>query len=79
MIADKADIVLLLVLWYCHKRGREVRLAKEQHNTHGIRDEDRFEELDDDDTSDAGSSASGSKKRDRRQHGSDGPGDKIEL
>ncbi|KAI9791298.1 MAG: hypothetical protein M1816_004079 [Peltula sp. TS41687] len=37
--------VLLLALWYCHKRGREVRLAKEGE----IKDQDRFEELDDDD------------------------------
>lgn len=25
-------IVLLLILWYCHKRGREVRLEREAAN-----------------------------------------------
>jgi len=37
-------IVLLFVLWYCHKRGREVRLGKEQT----VDGSDRVEELPDD-------------------------------
>jgi hypothetical protein len=28
--ADTSDLVLLFVLWYCHKRGREVRLENER-------------------------------------------------
>lgn len=27
--ADEDDLVLMFVFWYCHKRGKEVRLAKE--------------------------------------------------
>lgn len=44
--------VLLLVFWYCHKRGREVRLAKERLAAGEVDDSHRFEELDDDDTDD---------------------------
>ncbi|KAJ6786599.1 hypothetical protein PWT90_04679 [Aphanocladium album] len=41
--------LLLFVLWYCYKRGREVRLEREKtENT--IEDADRFEELPDDPT-----------------------------
>jgi hypothetical protein len=45
------DTVLLFVLWYCHKRGRETRLAKEKFDSDGkpIADGDRFEELSSDD------------------------------
>jgi hypothetical protein len=28
-VADMVATVLMFVFWYCHKRGREVRLAKE--------------------------------------------------
>jgi hypothetical protein len=45
------ESVLLLVFWYCHKRGREVRLAKEK----AAEDDHRFEELDDDDDDDGDS------------------------
>lgn len=45
-----ADLVLLLVFWYCHKRGKEVRLAKERAAAGEIDDSHRFEELDDDDS-----------------------------
>lgn len=68
-VADKDFVAaLLLALWYCHKRGREVRLAKEKLAAGEIRDEDRFEELDDDDSSDgtfspASGTHSGSRKR----------------
>ncbi|KAI9824309.1 MAG: hypothetical protein M1826_007406 [Phylliscum demangeonii] len=54
--------VLLLVFWYCHKRGREVRLAKEKTTAseggraHGLRDDGRVEELEDDYTTDGASS-----------------------
>lgn len=44
--------VLLLVFWYCHKRGREVRLAKERLAAGEVDDSHRFEELDDNDTED---------------------------
>lgn len=37
-------VVLLFVLWYCHKRGREVRLESQQTVDGG----DRIEELEDD-------------------------------
>ena len=49
--ADSGTIVLLFVLWYCHKRGRETRLAKEKFDSDGkpIADGDRFEELSSDD------------------------------
>ena len=42
-------VVLLLALWYFHKRGREVRLAKEQAASGNIDGTWRIEELDDDD------------------------------
>lgn len=42
-------IVLLFVLWYCYKRGRDVRLEREKTET-TINDNDRFEELPDDPT-----------------------------
>jgi hypothetical protein len=39
----------MFVLWYCHKRGREVRLEKQQSDAAaGIDDGDRIEELPDD-------------------------------
>lgn len=39
----------MFVLWYCHKRGREVRLEKEKLEAEvGIDDADRIEELPDD-------------------------------
>lgn len=37
----------MFVLWYCHKRGREVRLAQEAAGG-DIGDDERFEELPDD-------------------------------
>lgn len=42
--------VLLLVLWYCHKRGREVRLERENSERNGppIDGAARVEELPDD-------------------------------
>ena len=36
----------MTVLWYCHKRGKEVRLEKEASQK--LEDEDRVEELPDD-------------------------------
>jgi len=39
--------VLLFVLWYCHKRGREVRLEKEDA-ANAVDGSDRIEELPDD-------------------------------
>ncbi|KAI9821402.1 MAG: hypothetical protein M1832_003409 [Thelocarpon impressellum] len=44
--------VLLFVFWYCHKRGREVRLAQEKLDAEGVSgldDDDRFTELSSDD------------------------------
>ena len=39
----------MFVLWYCHKRGREVRLEKEKSETDlPIDGSDRIEELPDD-------------------------------
>ncbi|EGX92770.1 hypothetical protein CCM_04143 [Cordyceps militaris CM01] len=43
--------LLLFVLWYCYKRGRETRLEREKSENdenEAIRDSDRFEELPDD-------------------------------
>ena len=31
-----ASAVLMFVFWYCHKRGKEVRLAKEKEGTEGV-------------------------------------------
>ena len=42
-------VVLMFVLWYCHKRGREVRLEKEDKEK-PIADSDLVEELPDDPT-----------------------------
>lgn len=39
------SLVLMFVLWYCHKRGREVRLEKEKAATAEM--EGRVEELSD--------------------------------
>lgn len=39
--------MLLFVLWYCHKRGREVRLEREK-SADGVSGKDRVEELPDD-------------------------------
>lgn len=42
-------VVLMFVLWYCHKRGREVRLEKEKSDAEApIDGSDRIEELPDD-------------------------------
>jgi hypothetical protein len=42
-------IVLLFVLWYCHKRGRETRLEKEKSEAgEPVEAGDRVEELPDD-------------------------------
>lgn len=42
-------VVLMFVLWYCHKRGREVRLEKEKADAETpIDGSDRIEELPDD-------------------------------
>ncbi|KAH6895287.1 hypothetical protein B0T10DRAFT_212076 [Thelonectria olida] len=44
-----ALFLLMFVLWYCHKRGREVRLEKQRSDAEaGIDDGDRIEELPDD-------------------------------
>lgn len=44
--------VLLLAMWYCHKRGREVRLARERAAQGSIDGGDRIQELEDDDDDD---------------------------
>lgn len=42
-------VVLLFVLWYCYKRGREVRLEREKTDAEApIDGADRVEELPDD-------------------------------
>lgn len=41
--------MLLFVLWYCYKRGRETRLEREK-TENKIDDSERFEELPDDPT-----------------------------
>lgn len=41
--------VLMFVLWYCHKRGREVRLEREK-STSAVEAGSRIEELSDDDS-----------------------------
>jgi hypothetical protein len=42
-------VVLLYVLWYCHKRGRETRLEKEKSQAgESVEAGDRVEELPDD-------------------------------
>lgn len=49
VIWSLALFLLLFVLWYCHKRGREVRLDKEGKEKVGVVDgRDRVEELPDD-------------------------------
>lgn len=48
-VANIFTIVLLFVLWYCHKRGREVRLERERiANGNGEGSSGRVEELSDD-------------------------------
>ncbi|KJZ78005.1 hypothetical protein HIM_02642 [Hirsutella minnesotensis 3608] len=47
VIWSVALTLLLFVLWYCHKRGREVRLERERSET-AIDGSDRIEELPDD-------------------------------
>lgn len=42
------NLVLMFVLWYCHKRGREVRLEKEKSDAAEM--EGRVEELSDADS-----------------------------
>ena len=42
------DAVLMFVLWYCYKRGREVRLEQEKNGGEPIDGSDRIEELPDD-------------------------------
>lgn len=44
-------IVLLVVLWYCYKRGREERLLREEAEAKA--DGERIEELPDDDAAEA--------------------------
>ena len=39
--------MLLFVLWYCHKRGRETRIERERTES-AVDGEDRVEELPDD-------------------------------
>lgn len=46
-VLTSSQPVLLFVLWYCHKRGREVRLEKEASENE-IDGGDRIEELPDD-------------------------------
>jgi hypothetical protein len=41
------SLVLMLMLWYCYKRGREVRLEREKTES-AIDGSDRIEELPDD-------------------------------
>lgn len=41
--------MLLFVLWYCHKRGREVRLEKEK-SASAVEAGSRIEELSDNDS-----------------------------
>lgn len=41
--------VLMFVLWYCHKRGREVRLERER-STSAVEAGSRIEELSDGDS-----------------------------
>ncbi|KAK5657738.1 hypothetical protein OQA88_2811 [Cercophora sp. LCS_1] len=51
VIWSLALFLLLFVLWYCHKRGREVRLEKEKSEAEaavGVVDGERIEELPDD-------------------------------
>ncbi|KAK3353507.1 hypothetical protein B0T25DRAFT_213470 [Lasiosphaeria hispida] len=51
VIWSLALFLLLFVLWYCHKRGREVRLEKEKTEGGSVVDgADRIEELPDDPT-----------------------------
>jgi hypothetical protein len=40
--------VLLFVFWYCHKRGREVRLEKEENARNTVESDGRIVELEDD-------------------------------
>jgi hypothetical protein len=40
--------VLMFVLWYCYKRGKEVRLEKEKEAQGVVDGADRIEELPDD-------------------------------
>ena len=48
VIWSLALFLLLFVLWYCHKRGREVRLEKEKSEVGVVDGADRIEELPDD-------------------------------
>lgn len=49
VIWSLALFLLLFVLWYCHKRGREVRLEREKSEAGGVVDgAERIEELPDD-------------------------------
>lgn len=48
-ITDNSLPVLMFVLWYCHKRGREVRLEKEK-STSAVEAGSRIEELSDGDS-----------------------------
>jgi hypothetical protein len=43
-------LVLLVVLWYCYKRGREERMLREEAGEGAEVDDHRFEELSDDST-----------------------------
>lgn len=64
-----ALFLLMFVLWYCHKRGREVRLGKEGQP---IEAGDRIEELDDDPALEGPqrSSSRRSRTREEPQHSS---------
>lgn len=48
-IPDIVLPVLMFVLWYCHKRGREVRLEREK-SASAVEAGSRIEELSDDDS-----------------------------
>jgi hypothetical protein len=48
VIWSLALFLLMFVLWYCHKRGREVRLEKEKSEAGVVDGADRIEELPDD-------------------------------
>ncbi|KAK1836613.1 hypothetical protein QBC39DRAFT_338542 [Podospora conica] len=48
VIWSLALFLLLFVLWYCHKRGREVRLEKEKSEVGVVDGAERIEELPDD-------------------------------
>jgi len=71
VLLSLALFVLLFVFWYCHKRGREVRLAKEQT----VDSNGRIVDLDDDPMLDNGNGRPGASRSqtDRPKRESDRP------